>query len=375
VRIVCSAKIDIQGAEMKMTISAILILAAGLSREVAKADFTFGMPTNLGPTINSGYSDSFGFMSADGLELYLDSGRPPGTEDTWDLWVATRATTDEDWGTPVNLGPPLNTSYDDFFGCISADGLELYFCSNQPGGSGHTDLWVTRRRSRDDVWEPPVNLGPVVNSSTHDYGPCISADGLELYFNSTRDDGFGLDDLYVTTRTTIDDAWGAAMNLGAVVNSPSGEIEPRISADGLCLFFSDHICGPFRPGGFGGGDIWVATRTARDGDWGLPVNLGPWVNTAASENSPRLSHDGSTLYFSSTRPGGLGGKWGDIWQTQIIPVVDFNGDGMVDFKDLSELAQHWQQNERSVDIAPPIGDGIVDVHDLAVLAEYWLTEF
>ena len=56
------------------------------------------------------------------------------------------------------------------------------------------------------------------------------------------------------------------------------------------------------------------------------------------------------------------------------PAPDFNGDGKVDFKDFSKLAQYWRQNERSVDIAPPIGNGIVDVQDVAVLAEYWLQE-
>jgi hypothetical protein len=58
----------------------------------------------------------------------------------------------------------------------------------------------------------------------------------------------------------------------------------------------------------------------------------------------------------------------------IPPTRDFNGDGIVDFKDFSKLAQYWRQNERSVDIAPPIGNGIVDVQDVAVLAEYWLQE-
>jgi len=59
----------------------------------------------------------------------------------------------------------------------------------------------------------------------------------------------------------------------------------------------------------------------------------------------------------------------------IIPIVDFNGDGIVDLKDFSELAQYWGQNESSVDIGPtPLGDGTVDIQDLAVLADYWLKE-
>jgi hypothetical protein len=91
-----------------------------------------------------------------------------------------------------------------------------------------------------------------------------------------------------------------------------------------------------------------------------------------------LSSDGRMLYFwqrhyEGIRPGGQGGI--DIWQAPIIPIVDFNGDGKVDFEDYSKLAQYWRQNERSVDMGPtPLGDGIVDCHDAFLLAKCWLTE-
>jgi hypothetical protein len=93
----------------------------------------------------------------------------------------------------------------------------------------------------------------------------------------------------------------------------------------------------------------------------------------SGENNPHISADGLWLFFVSDRPGGLGNH--DIWQVPIVPAVDLNWDGIVDLSDFSRLARYWQQNERSVDIAPPIGNGIVDVQDMAVLAEYWLTDF
>jgi hypothetical protein len=80
-----------------------------------------------------------------------------------------------------------------------------------------------------------------------------------------------------------------------------------------------------------------------------------------------------TLYFDSSRQGSFGSY--DLYAAPIIPVVDFNGDRIVDLKDFSRLARYWGQNESSVDIGPnPWGDGIVDVQDMAVLAEYWLRE-
>jgi hypothetical protein len=217
-----------------------------------------------------------------------------------------------------------------------------------------------------------VNLGATVNSSSYDTMPSISADGLVLFFMSGRAGGLGGDDLWFTSRTTKNDPWGSPVNLGAIINSSLNEACPDISADGRMLFFSDHMLGPFRPGGYGGQDIWVTTRATINDPWGEPMNLGPVINTSDWEFSPNISGDGSTLYFASMPPGGTGNA--DLWQAPIIPVVDFNGDGIVDLKDFSRLAQYWGQNESSVDIAPLFGDGIVDFQDLGVLAEDWLTE-
>jgi len=100
------------------------------------------------------------------------------------------------------------------------------------------------------------------------------------------------------------------------------------------------------------------------------------VNSTASELNAMISADGRELYFDdwgTNRPGGVGRS--DIWQASILPVVDLNGDGKVDLKDLRKLAQCWGQNEPSCDIAPlPFGDGIVDEQDLNLLAEHLLKE-
>jgi len=69
----------------------------------AKADFTFGTPTNLGPPVNSGYSEGGPTISPDGLELYFTSNRPVPGFDEWNLWMVTRPTQDDDWSEPVHF--------------------------------------------------------------------------------------------------------------------------------------------------------------------------------------------------------------------------------------------------------------------------------
>jgi hypothetical protein len=359
----------------KRSVAAVLVLAAlaciTLTDAYSAPPFIFGTPTNLGPMVNSAYADNGTSLSADGLELYFGSDRPGGSGGQ-DIWVTTRETKDDDWGQPVNLGPPVNSSDWDWMPSISADGLTLYFGSMRPGGSGNYDLWVTTRETTNANWGTPVNLGPPVNSSADEIGPSISADGLSLYFSEYevfRPGGYGLTDMWVTTRRTVSDPWGTPMNLGSTVNSSSWDDVPSISADGLLLFFRRW------PGGYGADDIWVTTRATKDDAWEAPVNLGPLVNSWSREVSPDISADGSTLYFSSDRPGGFG-SW-DLWQVRVRPmrvIADFNWDGKVDFKDFSKLAQYLGQYEPWVDIAPapPPGDGIVDYKDVGVFSESWL---
>ena len=311
----------------------------------APPPFNFGTPTNLGPNVNTLSGDGAPSISADGCTLYFDSDRPGGYGD-WDLYVATRKSRDDEWGPPVNLGAMANSPYLEALPSISADGLSLYFNSNRPGGFGSYDLWMTTRATLSDVWGPPVNLGPTVNSSSSDLNPNLSSDGLSLYFASWRPGGYGSIDLWVTTRATLSAPWRPPVNLGPTVNGSSWDYQPSISTDGLSLFFASEQ----RAGGLGPVDIWVTTRATVSDPWGLPVNLGPPVNGAAAF-TPNISPDGRTLYFTSDRAGGYGGF--DIWQAPILaapvcgdaehpyPAVDLNKDCRVDLADLAVLLAHW----------------------------------
>jgi len=342
----------------------VLVLALSLAMETASADFVFGTPTNLGPPVNSAYSERGPSISVDGLELYFfDYPNPrPGGYGDWDMWVTTRATKDDPWGEPINLGPTVNSSSREANPNISTDGLSLYFNSSRPGGYGGDDpyggmdLWVTTRPTISDPWGTPANLGPTVNSSSYrEASPSISADGRSLFYNSSRSGGSGGQDIWVTTRKTPDDDWGVPVNLGPIVNSPAQDYSPDISSDGLWLFFSSE-----RPGGYSSQDIWVATRVTKDDPWGEPVNLGPPVNNSAGVNWPNISADGSTLFFE------------ELSQVPLIPIVDFNGDYRVDIEDLLILIEHWGQNEPAFDMGPmPWGDGVVDAADLEVLMRYY----
>ena len=348
---------------MKKAVLLILVWALFMNGQFAQADYTFGEPTNLGPTINSKAPDGGPCFTPDGLSLYYYSflqglGNPT-------VRMTTRATTEEPWGEAVNLSSseiPKGASLN-----FSADGLSLYFESFALGGHGGADLFVSTRETIDAPWSDPENLGPNVNTSALDMGSTITADGLSIFFQSTRGGGFGAEDIYVCTRATTSDPWGPAENLGANVNSSFVDAQPFVLPDGLTLLFCSD-----GPDSYGDWDIWMTNRNSRDDEWGVAVNLGPSVNTEFGEAEPCISPDGKELYFSdwyALHPGGVGAV--DMWQVPIEPVVDLNADEIVDAADMCIIIDHWGTDYSLCDIGPmPFGDGVVDVQDLIVLSEY-----
>ncbi|MBN1973916.1 MAG: PD40 domain-containing protein [Sedimentisphaerales bacterium] len=330
----------------KISIVLIVFAATIVLGSISNAQLNFGDPVNLGPNINSTASDGFPVISPDGCTMYFTSNRPGGYGKD-DIYVATRESKDDEWGPAVNLGPSVNDAdYDDVYS-ISSDGLSLYLYSDRSGGYGGSDLYVTTRATTSSPWGTPVNLGATVNSASNDYQPNISHDGLSMYFSSNRSGGYGGLDLWVTTRATTSSPWSTPVNLGAIINSSSGEYAPSISSHGLSLFFAST-----RPGGFGvDDDIWMTTRNSESNPWSPPVNLGPKINTPGRDGSPNISADGHTLYFISAGHGGYG--YNDIFKAPIYDVPtcgdldhpytvgDFNKDCRVDVYDFLVFIEHW----------------------------------
>lgn len=283
----------------------VLAIVAPRQVETAKKFSEWSEPVNLGPVINSAFEEFLPEISKNGLSLYFASNRP-GPFGGEDLWVSRRATPDDAWGEPLNLGSSVNTIFNERSPALSRDGHLLFFATNRPGGSGGFDIWVSwRAHTRDDFgWQPPVNLGTGVNGAFGDFGPTFFENddiGIpNLFFASSRP-GVGGVDIY-RSELGANGSFGPAV-LIPELSTPQNDFRPTIRPDGLEVFFDSNRPGPPDVSGIGLRDLWVSVRETTSNTWSTPVNLGPGVNTGFNDTLPALSSDGMTLIFTSDRPG------------------------------------------------------------------------
>jgi Tol biopolymer transport system component len=289
-----------------------IIIAAAMtftSLVSAKHFGDWGTPVNAesipgsSPELNTISNEGYPIMSPDGLSLYIVSDRPGGSG-ALDIYVANRASKDDPWGAPENLGLPVNSSANDH-SPTPVPGHGLFFVSARPGSCGPTpndDIYFTR--FKHGVWEEPENIGCQINSTAGESSPSYFEDesgNAILYFSSNRAGGFGLQDIYFS----VD--FGPAQ-LAPGLNTAFNDVRPNVRKDGTEIVFDST-----RSGGSGQDDIWTASRETTADDWSTPTNLGPAINSGSRETRATLSRDGFTMFFSSNRAGGDGQA--DIYTT------------------------------------------------------------
>lgn len=277
--------------------------------QAARRDVLWQPPVKLAEALNTTEEDYEPRLSWDENTLYLVRGKAAGDQGAGnaDIYVAHR--TPSGWSEPTPLSA-VNSDYDDLGPEPARDGAALYFYSNRPGGSGGYDIWVSRLA--DGEWQPPTNLGPAVNSPFNDYGPALAPDQTRLFLASNRPlpqdatqpnaDAWPAtvrEDLYRRTYdlygVVLSERGPEAARPLAALNTPYNEGAACVAPGGDFLYFSSD-----RPGGMGGFDLYRA-RFVR-GALRAPESLGPAINSAANELDPALAALGFGLIFSSDRP-------------------------------------------------------------------------
>ncbi len=199
----------------------------------------------------------------------------------------------------------VNTRYHESNATFSQDGKEMFFTRNsyldgksEEGADGFNNLHIYSSRSVNGSWTDERSF-PFNNASWSTGHPCLSVDGRTLFFSSDRPGGFGGVDIWRSDRDGAGQ-WGEPVNLGALVNTEGNEMFPTVHGANTLFFASDGHAG------LGGLDLyltWIHGGQARP-----PVNLGAPVNSRWDDMSFTLGSDDRTGWFSSDRPGGMGGE-------------------------------------------------------------------
>lgn len=207
--------------------------------------------------------------------------------------------------TPQNMGKMINTPYDEYLPALTADEQTLVITRKEPRKSTTTamtpeeeDFYISTLDTNGN-WTMAERVSEPLNSNDNEGAQCISQDGRFIVFTICGEGGLGSCDLYWSKK--IGDRWSKPRNLGAAVNSRYWDSQPSFSIDGKTLYFTSN-----RPGGKGGKDIWKTTLN-ENGRWNKAVNLGDSINTPQDETCPFIHYDDQTLYFASNGHIGMGG--------------------------------------------------------------------
>jgi len=244
-------------------------------------------PKVLSDTLNCFPMQYFPVLTADNQQIIFTKRYGRGHDDDEDLVISVKNKTGQ-WTTPVAISEKINSTAREGACTISADGRYLIFTLCGTKTYGRCDLFESKKVG--DGWSVPVNLGPLVNGSSWDVQPSLSADGQELYFVSDRKGGIGGSDIWYSRKDSVG-RWMKARNLGSAVNTKYDEISPFIHVNNRNLYFSSNA----HPG-FGGLDIFVTEK--KEKTWTTPQNMGSPLNNHEDQFAFYVTSDGKRAYYS-----------------------------------------------------------------------------
>lgn len=211
-------------------------------------EYTWSKPVNIGKPVNTSEHESAVGLSPDGRKLlYFQNHYGNGDILESDL-------DGDQWSKPKKLNLNVNTPYHESSACFSYEGKHLYFVSNRPDDNhGGRDIYVSEWLEKYEEWGPAKNLGPVVNTKYDEESVFMHPDGKTLYFSSKGHNTMGGFDIFHTTLQD-DGSWSKPVNIGFPISTPGDDLFFVMAASNRKALYSS-----YRPNGKGEKDIYEIT--------------------------------------------------------------------------------------------------------------------
>lgn len=258
---------------------------------------------NLGSAINSSFPEYGPSISADEETIIFTARRDNSTgakrdenDNGYYEDVYSSVKLNGKWQPSKQLSKTVNTDNHDAAAGLSSDGSKLYVYRHSGKDGG--DLYESVLFGAD--WEEPVHMNKYINTKYHESSVSLSFDGKRMYFVSDKESGLGDRDIYYSDMD-VKGEWGAAKNIGPIINTKYAEEAVFMHPDGVTLYFSSK-----GHNSMGGYDIFKSTLL--NGVWSAPENLGYPINGPDDDVFFVVSGSGSRAYFASSKTGGFGEK-------------------------------------------------------------------
>ena len=302
-------------------ITAALLIPCGLASVLP----VFNASIHVGAPLSTAWREGETAFADDGTLVFC-SMRPDMSIDgkvQFDMYLTRFDAHKGKYERPVNMGPTVNSEYNEQEPWITPDGSTIYFRSQRPAPEypnncagnqtpGHSlfgCLWQTHKQVNGSWSEPRLMPHPINFNGTFNHCPMFLRDGKTLCFASDRPgpvtavlcpNATGQWDLWCAEQRD-DGSYSDPVKLGPQINSAENELHFYQDTQGEWVYYTSA-----RPGGYGALDLYATRRDPETGAWEPGINLGPSINTPHNDQCSSMPPDGKSILFFSNRPGGFG---------------------------------------------------------------------
>ncbi|MBI5219800.1 MAG: PD40 domain-containing protein [Bacteroidia bacterium] len=305
-----------------------------------KANNEWSKPESISPNINTDGNEAAVSLSADGSQLLIYKN------DNGDGNIYISKFEGNSWSVPQKLGPAINSKYNENNAFLFADGNAIYFTSDRKGGYGGMDIYMSRKLPNGE-WGEAVNLGPKINTEYDEQSPYVQPDGYTFFFSSEGHKSMGGQDIFYCMLN--DDAtWSEPINIGYPINTAYDDLFYSPSLDGKRAYY----CSSSRKEGLGGFDIYLISTLSTVKQLSVVTGFLKLENSTGSESEIIVTDSDTKEITGKFVPNSNNGKFLMVLSPRKNNILFCNADGYIPYMNNLVLSRKssYQESESTISL-------------------------